>query len=162
MGPHYLDRLFAPRAIAVLGASEETDAVGTVVFRNLLQAGYPGKVFAINPRHQQVQGQVCYPDIEHIARDAGPVDLAVIATPAPTVPDIIRRCGEAGVRAAVILSAGFAGSGDGQVLQKQLLEQARQYGMRIVGPNCLGILRPPSHPNTTFSNTSALPGEMAR
>jgi acetyltransferase len=161
MGPHYLDRLFAPRAIALFGASDETDALGTVVLRNLLQAGYPGKIFAINPRHQLVQGLVCYPDIEHIAHDAGPVDLAVIATPASTVPDIIRRCGEAGVRAAVILSAGFGESETGQALERQLLEQAQHYGMRIVGPNCLGILRPPSHLNTTFSNSNALPGQMA-
>jgi acetyltransferase len=159
MGPHYLDRLFAPHAIAVFGASEEPDNVGTLVFRNLLAGGFGGELYAINPKHERVQGRPCYPDIEQIRQ---PVDLAVIATPARSVPDIIRRCGEAGVRVAVILSAGFGEAGDaGTALEKEILEHARLYGMRIVGPNCLGILRPPSGLNASFSNNSALPGRMA-
>ena len=159
MGPHYLDRLFAPRAVAVFGASERPDTVGTLVFRNMLAAGFKGELFAINPKHERVQGQPCYPDIESIRQD---VDLAVIATPARSVPDIIRRCGEAGVRVAVILSAGFGESGDaGAALEKEVLEHARLYDMRIVGPNCLGILRPQSGLNASFSNNSALPGRMA-
>ena len=159
MGLHYLDRLFAPHAVAVFGASEKPDTVGTLVFRNLLAGGFSGELYAINPKYERVQGRPCYPDIEHVGQA---VDLAVIATPATSVPDIIRRCGEAGVRAAVILSAGFGESGDaGAVLEKEVLERARLYEMRIVGPNCLGILRPQSGLNASFSNNNALPGRMA-
>lgn len=159
MGQHYLDRLFAPHAVAVFGASEKPDTVGTLVFRNLLAGGFKGELYAINPKHERVQGKPCYPDIEHIGKA---VDLAVIATPAQTVPEIIRRCGEAGVRVAVILSAGFGESGDaGALLEKEILEHARLYDMRIVGPNCLGILRPQSGLNASFSNSNVLPGRMA-
>ncbi|HEY5603237.1 MAG TPA: bifunctional acetate--CoA ligase family protein/GNAT family N-acetyltransferase [Gammaproteobacteria bacterium] len=159
MGPHYLDRLFNPQAIAVFGASERANSVGNLVFRNLLEAGFGGELYAINPKHERVQGKPCFPDIEHIH---APVDLAVIATPARSVPDIIRRCGEAGVRAAIVLSAGFGEAGDeGAALQKDMLEQARIYDMRILGPNCLGILRPQSGLNASFSHNSALPGNMA-
>lgn len=159
MGPHYLDRLFAPRAIAVFGASDEPNSIGSVVFRNLLDGGFSGELYAVNPRHDRVQGQPCYPDIEHIRQ---PVDLAVIATPARAVPEIVRRCGEAGVRVAVVLSAGFSESGEaGDGLEKELLEYARHYGMRIVGPNCLGVLRPQSGLNASFSNNRVLPGHMA-
>ncbi|MBI3775366.1 MAG: CoA-binding protein, partial [Gammaproteobacteria bacterium] len=159
MGPHYLDRLFTPRAIAVFGASDKAESVGTLVFRNVLAGGFTGALYAINPKHERVQGKACFPDIEHVRQ---PVDLAVIATPARSVPDIIRRCGEAGVRAAVILSAGFGESGDaGVALEQEILEHARLYDMRIVGPNCLGILRPQAALNASFSNNSALSGRMA-
>jgi acetyltransferase len=129
------------------------------VFRNLLAGGFSGGLYAINPKRETVQGKPCYPDIESLRQ---PVDLAVIATPAPTVPDIIRRCGEAGVRVALVLSAGFGEAGDaGAALEKEVLDHARRYDMRIVGPNCLGILRPQSGLNASFSNNNALPGRMA-
>ncbi|HEX9626204.1 MAG TPA: bifunctional acetate--CoA ligase family protein/GNAT family N-acetyltransferase [Acidiferrobacterales bacterium] len=159
MGAHYLDRLFAPRSIAVFGASARADAVGTVVFRNLLEAGFRGELHAINPKYESVQGRPCHPDIEHLGHA---VDLAVIATPARGVPEIVRRCGEAGVRAAVILSAGFGESGaEGERLEAELLEHAQRLRMRIVGPNCLGIIRPELGLNATFSNNQALTGHMA-
>ena len=108
MGPHYLDRLFNPRTIAVFGASERADSVGALMFQNLVAGGFKDQIFAVNPKHSEVQGHVCYPTI----RDVGvPVDLAVIATPAAEVPEIIYQCGEHGVRAAMVLSAGFAESG---------------------------------------------------
>jgi acetyltransferase len=159
MGPHYLDRLFAPHAIAVFGASDRDGSVGNIVFRNLRQGGYQGKLYPINPKHHKVQGRKAWPDIGTIGH---PIDLAVIATPAATVPDIVRQCGEAGVHAAVILSAGFGEAGDdGSRLQTQLLSHARDYGMRIVGPNCLGVMRPLSGLNATFSHNIAQPGHMA-
>jgi acetyltransferase len=159
MGPHYLDRLFAPKAVAVFGASDRPKAVGTLVFRNLLAGGFKGGLYPVNPRHRKVQGRKAYKDIAAIGQ---PVDLAVIATPAATVPEIIRQCGEAGVHAAVILSAGFAEAGEaGDRLQKAAMEHARQYGMRIVGPNCLGVMRPQSSLNATFSHNIAHPGHMA-
>jgi acetyltransferase len=105
MGPHFLDRLFAPRAIAVFGASERADSVGGRVLRNLLDGGFAGPVYPVNPKHATVAGRRCYAAIDQIGE---PVDLAVIATPAAGVPQVVHACGEHGVRAAVVHSAGFA------------------------------------------------------
>jgi len=159
MGPHYLDRLFSPDAIAVFGASDRPGSVGNIVFRNLRQGGYAGRLYAINPRHHKVQGRKAWPDIAAIGKK---VDLAVIATPAASVPEIVRQCGEAGVHAVVVLSAGFGeAGGDGDRLQAELVEHGRRYGMRIVGPNCLGVMRPDNGLNATFSHNIAAPGHMA-
>lgn len=161
MGPHYLNRLFAPRSIAVFGASDRAGSVGSIVFRNLREGGFRGALFAVNPKHRKVQDQRAYKDLAAIGK---PVDLAVIATPAATVPGIIAQCGQAGVRAAVVLSAGFgeAGAGDaGERLQRELLDAARQQGVRILGPNCLGIMRPDAGLNATFSHNIARRGKLA-
>jgi acetyltransferase len=159
MGPHYLDRFFTPRSIAVIGASDRADSVGMRVFRNLLDAGFGGALYAVNPNHEQVQGHPSYKTVEAIGK---PVDLAVIATPAATVPDLIAQCGEQRVRAAVVISAGFAESdAAGARLQQAALDNARHYGVRIIGPNCLGVMRPQSGLNATFSNNTAKPGALA-
>nr|MCU0935688.1 acetate--CoA ligase family protein [Gammaproteobacteria bacterium] len=159
MGPHYLDRLFNPHSVAVFGVGERPDSLGSLMFQNLLAGGFKGKIFAINPNHTEVQGQKCYATVREVA---GPVDLAVIATPAATVPDIVYQCGEQGVRAALVVSAGFAESGpDGARLQQAMLETAQRYGMRLVGPNCLGMLRPRLGLNVTFCRGTALPGDLA-
>jgi acetyltransferase len=163
MGRHYLDRLFRPRSVAVFGASDRPGAVGTEVYRNLLKGGFSGPVYAVNPKRKHLRGAPCYPDLEAIGH---PVDLGVIATPAPTVPGIIRRCGEYGVRAVVVLSAGFAEAGpQGTALTEGMLEAARRHRVRILGPNCLGIMVPPTGLNATFNKSSgtkaALPGELA-
>jgi len=159
MGRHYLDRLFRPRSVAVFGASDRTGAVGTEVYRNLLKGGFSGPVYAINPKRRRLRGAPSYPDLEAVGH---PVDLAVIATPAATVPGIIRRCGEYGVRAAVVLSAGFAEAGpQGAALTEAMLEAARRHRVRVMGPNCLGIMVPPTGLNATFSKNAARPGELA-
>ena len=159
MGTHFLDRLFAPQAIAVFGASEIPDAVGGRVFDNLRKGGFSGPIYAINPKYKRLYKQSCYPSITAIGK---PVDLAVIATPASTVPEIIHACGEHGVRAAIIISAGFSeGDGRGAALEKSVLETARQYQMRILGPNCLGLIRPVAGMNATFSKNTAQPGQLA-
>lgn len=159
MGTHFLDRLFAPRAIAVFGASESPDAVGGRVFDNLRDGGFTGSIYAINPKYKRLHQQPCYSSIAAVGK---PVDLAVIATPASTVPEIIHACGEHGVRAAIIISAGFSESeGRGAALEKSVLEAARQYQMRIIGPNCLGLIRPVAGMNVTFSKNTAQPGQLA-
>lgn len=159
MGPHYLNKLFRPNSLAVFGASERENAVGTRVFANLLAAGFRGEIYPVNPKHKRVQGRRCFASLDQV--DA-PVDLAVIATPAATVPGIIRDCGEHGIRAAVILTAGFAEMGrKGERLQQELTETARRYDMRIVGPNCLGVMRPDIGLNATFSRNNARPGNLA-
>jgi acetyltransferase len=158
MGPHYLERLFAPNAVAVFGASEEPGAVGARIFQNIVDGGFAGPIYPINPKHAQVGDYTCYPNI---AATPTPVDLAVIATPAATVPNIIRACGEQGVRAAIVHSAGFAESAGGAARQKAMLEEARRANLRILGPNCLGIIRPPVRLNATFSRNNAAPGSLA-
>jgi len=159
MNPHYLDRLFTPRAIAVFGASERPESVGARVFENLVNDGFAGPVYPVNPKHSELRGKPCYPSITAISE---PVDLAVIATPAATVPQIIHDCGEHGVRAAIVLSAGFGeGEGVGASLQLAMLEEARRYKLRILGPNCLGLVRPSINMNATFSKNSAQPGSLA-
>ena len=139
MGQHYLRMLFSPKSVAVIGASQRANAVGEIVFRNILESGYTGLLYPVNPAHQQVQGQHAYATIEEIG---SPVELAVICTEAETVPDIIEACGKHGVRAAVVLSAGFSEVGaQGAALEHAMLANAKNYGVRIIGPNCLGIVR---------------------
>lgn len=159
MGPHYLDRLISPKSIAIFGASTRPQSLGALLYENLLKSKFHGKLYPINPKHKKLKGNTCYPDIQSIT---APVDLAVIATPAPTVPDIIHACGEHGVRAAIVISAGFSeGDGKGAVYERKMLEVAHQYHIRILGPNCLGLIRPKVGMNATFSKNAALPGQMA-
>jgi acetyltransferase len=159
MGPHYLDRLFSPRSIAIFGASTRPNSVGALLYDNLLAGQFEGALYPINPKHKELKGAPCYPDIQAIPE---PVDLAVIATPAATVPEIIHACGEHGVRAAIVLSAGFSeGDGKGAVLERKMLEAARQYPLRILGPNCLGLIRTKVGMNATFSKNAAQRGQMA-
>ena len=159
MGQHYLSMLFSPKSVAVIGASDRTESVGGIVFRNMLDSGYHGKLYAINPAHEQIQEQRAYASIEQIG---APVELAVICTKAETVPHIIEACGKHGVRAAVVLSAGFSEIGShGAEIEREMLAAARTYGVRIIGPNCLGIMRPGIGLNATFFNGSVKPGNLA-
>ena len=159
MGPHFLDRLFSPRTIAVFGASERHGSVGGRVFGNLLQSGFSGRLYAVNPKHRHLFKQDCYPSIVAVGK---PVDLAIIATPAVTVPDIIHACGEQGVGAAIIVSAGFSeGDGRGAALEKAVNDTAHRYQMRVLGPNCLGLIRTSINMNATFSKNTAKRGHLA-
>jgi acetyltransferase len=159
MRSHYLDRLFDPRSIAVFGASDRPDSVGGRVFENLKTAGFKGEVYPINPSRREVLGHRCYADIESIG---APVDLALIAIPARGVPEVIDRCGEHGVGAAIVVSAGFREAGPaGAELERRMLAAARRHRMRVVGPNCLGMIRPSVGLNATFSKDDARPGALA-
>jgi acetyltransferase len=159
MGQHYLRMLFSPKSVAVIGASERTNAVGEIVFRNMLESGYKGLLYPVNPAHQKVQGQRAYGTIEETG---APVELAVICTEAETVPDIIESCGKHGVRAAVVLSAGFSEVGArGAALERAMLVNAKTYGVRIIGPNCLGMMRPAIGLNATFFKGSIKSGDLA-
>lgn len=158
MQTHYLDRLFNPRSIAVFGASGQPSAVGATVFNNLV-SGFSGPVFPVNPKYQEIQGKPCFASIKDIEQS---VDLAVIVTPAATVPQIIAECGERNIRQAVILSAGFSEIKEtGEQLEQRVLELARQYRIRFIGPNCLGIMRPSIGLNATFETSPVLPGNLA-
>ena len=155
---HYLTAMFAPESVALIGASERAGSVGAILMSNVRDAGFRGALFAVNPKHRAVQGVPCFPSIGKVTQR---VDLAVIATPAPTVPSIIEQCGKAGVRAAVVISAGFSEAGEaGGRLDRALLENARRQGVRVLGPNCLGVLRPDLGLNATLARGAARPGSL--
>ncbi|HLY97207.1 MAG TPA: acetate--CoA ligase family protein, partial [Sideroxyarcus sp.] len=159
MGKHYLNPLFAPKSVAVFGASDRPDSVGQIVFQNMLQGGFKGALYPINSKHPEVQGQRAYNSIAEIGE---PVELVVIATPPQTVPGIIEDCGIHGVKSAVIITAGFGETGSaGAALERQLLETARRYNIRLIGPNCLGIMRPSIGLNATFNKGQANIGNIA-
>ena len=152
-----LDFLFAPRSIAVIGATDKEGSVGRSVLENLRP--FTGSLYPVNPNHGSILGME---SLSGIGAAPGPVDLAVIATPAPTVPGIVRECGEAGVRGAVILSAGFRESGaEGSGLERQVKQEASRGGVRILGPNCLGLMVPHSRLNATFAGAMPQPGNIA-
>lgn len=159
MSQHHLKPLFAPKSVAVFGASDRIDAVGQIVFQNMLQSGYQGALYPINPMRAVVQGCKAYASIAEIVE---PVELAVIATPAQTVPDIIEECGKHNVKAAIIITAGFGEAGEeGKALERAVLENAKRHGIRIIGPNCLGVMRPDIGLNATFNKGSAIAGNLA-
>lgn len=159
MSRHYLQPLFQPASIAVFGASDSAESVGAVVYRNLLDGGFRGPVHAINPKYPTVRGLPCYPSIDALKQ---PVDLAVITTPARVVPELIRACGQHHVKAAIVVSAGFGEvERSGQLLERALIEEARRADIRLLGPNCLGLMRPALGLNATFSNNVAISGSLA-
>jgi acetyltransferase len=155
---HPLDVIFAPRNIAVIGASEKEGSVGRTILWNLISHPFGGTVFPVNPKRNSILGIKAY---RNIAAVPEPVDLAIIATPAATVPGVISECADAGVKGAIILSAGFKETGiAGAELEQRVLEQVRRGQMRLIGPNCLGIMNPHIGLNATFASNMALPGKV--
>ncbi len=151
--------IFEAGSVALIGASEREGSLGTVVLRNLLDAGFDGPIYPVNPKHEEVQGITCYPSLRDLEEA---VDLAVIVTPAVAVPDVLEDCGASGVSAAVILSAGFREAGEeGLALEQAVLDAARRHRIRFIGPNCLGVMRPDIKLNATFSQRMAKPGQIA-
>ena len=159
MGKHYLSALFEPKSVAVFGANDRVDSVGQVVFKNMLESGFGGLLYPVNLKHTEVQGKRAYASISDIGE---PVELAVIATPPQTVAGIVESCGIRGVQAAVIITAGFGEAGAaGVAMEKELIETARRYNIRLIGPNCLGIMRPSIGLNATFNKGGANTGNIA-
>ena len=155
---HPLDAIFKPRNVAVIGATEKEDSVGRTLLWNLIRNPFGGTVFPVNPKRSNILGIRAYPSIRDVPDQ---VDLAVIVTPAPTVPGVIAECVEAGVKGAIIISAGFKETGEaGAKLEQQILEQARDAQMRIIGPNCLGVMSPLTGINATFAKGMAVPGSV--
>jgi acetyltransferase len=151
--------LFNARSVAVFGASEREDSVAGILFRNLRHAGYTGEVYPVNPKHDTVFGVRCYASAGELP--AVP-ELALIATPAPTVAPIMEACGERGIRHAIVLSAGFSEVGaQGAALEDGVKAAAKKHGIRFIGPNCLGIQRPSIGLNATFSQGATLSGDLA-
>src|ERR1019366_5150855 len=153
-----LDVFFRPRNVAVIGATENQLGVGRSLVSNLIQTSFAGSIYPVNPNRSAVLGLRCYPNLREVPEK---VDLAVIATPARTVPGIVRECVAAGVEGAVIISAGFRETGEkGAVLEQEILREAHAGKMRILGPNCLGIMSPHYGLNATFANSMARPGKL--
>jgi len=153
-----LDALFTPDSVAVIGATDRPSTVGRTVLENL-QNGFHGTIYPVNPKREQLLGLKAYKSIGEIPH---PVDLVVIATPAVTVPQIIAECVDAGAKSAVVISAGFKERGEqGLALERQIQKQLQRSSMRLIGPNCLGIMNPTIGLNATFAKDSPKPGNVA-
>ncbi|MBK5963715.1 GNAT family N-acetyltransferase [Thiocystis minor] len=154
-----IDQLFTPSAVAVFGASDSEGSIGGMVFRNLLAGGFKGHCYAINPKYDQVADEPCYPNLKALDKQ---VDLALIAAPAEAVPAILDQCGGYGVKVAVVHSAGFGEHGErGKVLQEKMVEAARRHRIRVLGPNCLGVMRPQHGLNASVGQDLPHPGNVA-
>jgi len=155
-----LNYLFRPASVAVIGASDRPQSLGATVMRNLLAGGYAGALFPVNPKHVSIAGMHAVPDVGSL--DQAP-DLAVICTPPQTIPGIIRQLGAKGGKAAVVLTAGLSAitDADGRTLTQAMLDAAKPHLLRILGPNCVGLLVPTIGLNASFAHTGARPGKIA-
>jgi acetyltransferase len=154
-----LEKIFAPKRIAVIGASDDPGSVGYTILKNLIGSGFSGVVYPVNLKRESVMGIAAYPSLKAIPKQ---VDLAIIATPARTVPDLVEECGQAGVLGVIIISAGFKEIGEeGRRLEEEILKRARPYGVRIIGPNCLGVIVPQIRLNASFAASMPQPGNIA-
>ncbi len=154
-----LDKIFNPKVIALVGASDREGSVGYTLMRNLIESGFEGKVYPVNIRKKNILGVQAYPSVSVIPEL---VDMAIIATPAKTVPEVLEECGKSGIKGIIIISAGFKEVGpEGKALEVQLLKLKQKYNLRIIGPNCLGIISPGKHLNATFSPEIPQAGNIA-
>jgi acetyltransferase len=159
MGTLNLDKIFNPQSVAIIGASDVEGSVGYAIVKNFTQLGYTGKVYFVNIRKPEILGVKTYQTVDQISE---PVDLAIIATPAKTVPDVMEECGRAKVKGTIIVSAGFKETGaEGKLLEEKILEIARKYDIRVIGPNCIGIIRPRTNLNATFLDKMPKSGKVA-
>ena len=153
-----LDPIFSPKSVAVIGATETLGSVGRTILDNLIKGGFAGKIFPVNPKRPTVLGLPAYTSISAVPETP---DLAVIITPPPTVPGIVKDCGAKGVKGVIIISAGFKEIGPtGAELERQVLAEATKAGIRIVGPNCLGVMVPGNKFNATFAADMAKTGSV--
>jgi acetyltransferase len=160
MDVHKLEKIFKPKRIALIGVTMNPNSVGGKVLTNLISGGFRGVVYPVNPDYEAVLGIQCYPDVYSLPKTP---DLGIICTPAEKVPDVVRACGERGILGLIIMSAGFKEAGaEGAALEEQVkAERSRFDGMRIIGPNCLGIIAPKMNLNASFSSGMPRPGNVA-
>ncbi len=154
-----LDCLFSPRSIAIIGASRKKGSVGNSIIQNMIDAQFEGEVYPINPKTTEILGLKCYKSITDVEGD---IDLAVIAIPARFVNVILEEIGQKGTNAVVCVSAGFKEVGtEGEELEEEMSKIGLKYGMKILGPNCLGVISTPQAINASFAHANALPGKIA-
>jgi acetyl coenzyme A synthetase (ADP forming)-like protein len=154
-----LDAFFRPKSVAVVGATPTAGKIGNILIENLFSDGYKGKIFFVNPNYQEILGMPCYPSIIDCP---AAVDMAVIVVPAKLVPEVLEQVGQKGTKAITIISAGFSeGDAEGKERERQVLEIAHKYTMRIVGPNSLGVISPHARLNASFARASPLKGSIA-
>ena len=157
-GRQPLDSIFAPKSVAVVGATETIGSVGRTIVWNLMSNSFGGTIYPVNPKRPSVLGIKAYPTLSAIPE---PIELIVVVTPSPTVPAIIKEAVDLGVKSAIIISAGFKETGpEGVELERQVMEHARRGHMRIIGPNCLGVMSPTTGLNATFASTIARRGSV--
>jgi acetyltransferase len=158
MSVRNLDKMFGPRSVALVGATPRRGSVGAVLARNLRRAGFAGPVMLVNPHHKRIGGAEVFHDVASLPQAP---DLAVIATPPDNVPELVAELGARGTRAAIVITAGFGELGEeGKRLQERALAAAQPYLLRLVGPNCVGVMVPRVKLDATFSHIAALPGDL--
>ena len=154
-----LESFFNPQSIAIVGASRQKSKVGYEILANIVKAGYKGGIFPVNPNTDTIEGLKCYPDLESIADTP---DLVIIIVPAKIVPPVMQQCAKVGVKAVIIITAGFREVGEeGRALEKQVVQIAKQAGIRVIGPNCLGLIVPANKLNASFGGDLPAPGAIA-
>jgi acetyltransferase len=159
MSVRNFDKLFKPHSVALIGATDRAGSVGAVILRNLRRAGFRGELLLVNQHHQTLDGMPVYPDVARLPRAP---DLAIIVTPPDTVPGIVAALGARGTKAAVIITAGFGELGEaGRTLQQAIVDAARPHLLRLVGPNCVGIMVPKIGLDASFSHLAPPSGDIA-
>ncbi|MEM2454173.1 MAG: CoA-binding protein, partial [Ignisphaera sp.] len=154
-----LEYLFKPKSVAIIGASREPGKVGHAILKNIIESGYKGKIYPVNPKADKILGLDVYKSVSEIPGD---IDLAVVVVPAHVALSTLEECGKKGVKHAVIITAGFKEvGGEGIEREKKLVEIAKKYGVRIVGPNCLGIMDLYTPINASFGPTPLRRGGIA-
>lgn len=157
-----LKSLFFPKSVALIGASQQPKKLGFEILSNLVKGGFKGDIFPVNPNAQNILDLKAYPSLQAILDSGAKVDLAVIAIPAKAVLECLDLCAQGGVKAAIIISAGFRETGhEGLKIEQKIAELADRYGMSVVGPNCLGVMVPSSHLNASFAADMPLQGDVA-
>jgi len=154
-----LRTLFKPKSVAVIGASRNPKKIGHLIFKNIIEGGFTNPVYPVNPKAKKILGKPAFSSIKDIPK---PIDLAIIVIPAPIVPQVLKEAGEKGVKTAVIISAGFSEAGSkGKILEKQIKNIGQKYQMRILGPNCLGVINPQIKFNGSWGGITPKKGNIA-